>query len=61
MIQQLRDIRAAALEASGIDRSAAVLYAECIETSIENVRDIRRRHRVPGFVNGGLAAATAGA
>jgi len=35
MIQQLRDIRAAALEASGIDRSAAAVYADCIESQLK--------------------------
>jgi hypothetical protein len=34
MIQLLRDIRAAALEASGIDRSAAVVYADRIESQL---------------------------
>ena len=33
--QQLRDIRAAALEASGIDRSASAVYAECIENQLK--------------------------
>ena len=36
LIQQLRDIRAAALEASGIDRSAAVVYADCIENQLKS-------------------------
>ena len=36
MMQQLRDIRAAALEASGIDRSAAVVYADCIESQLKS-------------------------
>ena len=40
MMQQLRDIRAAALEASGIDRSAAVVYADCIESPIESMRTV---------------------
>ena len=35
MIQLLRDIRAAALEASGIDRSASVVYAECIDSQLK--------------------------
>jgi hypothetical protein len=34
-MQQLKDVRAAALEASGIDRSASVVYAECIENQLK--------------------------
>jgi hypothetical protein len=35
VMQDLRDIRAAALEASGIDRSAAVVYGDCIESQLK--------------------------
>jgi len=35
MMQLLRDIRAAALEASGIDRSASVVYGNCIESQLK--------------------------
>jgi len=34
-IQLLRNIRAAALEASGIDRSAAVVYGDCVESQLK--------------------------
>jgi hypothetical protein len=34
-----RDVRAAALEATGIDRSAAYLYGECIQTQAASLQD----------------------
>jgi hypothetical protein len=35
LMQQLKDVRAAALEASGIDRSASAVYSECIENRLK--------------------------